>query len=81
MRKSAKRGEPQIFLLCVTLWASGGGVIYLQCLRRLAVPGPEAKNNARHLGLDTSEGVLRPSFSTAKAQYTEPGRKKAVTRS
>jgi hypothetical protein len=28
MRKSAKRGElgtPQIFLICVTLWASGGG--------------------------------------------------------
>jgi hypothetical protein len=26
-KKSAKLGEPQIFLLCVTLWASGGGAV------------------------------------------------------
>jgi hypothetical protein len=37
MRKSAKRGQPQIFLLCVTLWASAGGVV---SARAFAVPVP-----------------------------------------
>ena len=62
MRKSAKRGEPQIFLLCVTLWASAGGVV---SARAFAVPVPQRhrqKTKARHLGLDTLEGVLGPSF-------------------
>jgi hypothetical protein len=27
MRNSAKRGEPQIFLLCVTVWARAGDVV------------------------------------------------------
>ena len=37
MRKSAKRGEPQIFLPCVTLSASAGGVV---SARAFAVPVP-----------------------------------------
>jgi hypothetical protein len=37
MLKSAKRGEPQIFLLCVTLWASAGSVV---SARAFAVPVP-----------------------------------------
>jgi hypothetical protein len=37
MRKSAIRGEPQIFLLCVTLWASAGSVV---SARAFAVPVP-----------------------------------------
>ena len=40
MRKSAKRGEPQIFLLCVTLWASAGGVV---SPRRVHHPRPRAR--------------------------------------
>jgi hypothetical protein len=61
MRKSAKRGEPQIFLLCVTLWASAGGVV---SARAFASPSPRhrQKTKARHLGLDTLEEVLGPSF-------------------
>jgi hypothetical protein len=39
MRKSAKRGEPQIFLLCVTLWAWAGGVVSPPAF---AVPSPTA---------------------------------------
>jgi hypothetical protein len=37
MRKSAKRGQPQIFLLCVTFSASSGGVL---SARAFAVPSP-----------------------------------------
>ena len=41
MRKSAKRGEPQIFLLCVTLWASAGGVVSARAFAlAFAVPVP-----------------------------------------
>jgi hypothetical protein len=54
MRKSAKRGEPQIFLLCVTLWASAGSVV---SARAFAVPSPaaSAENKSappwpRHIG-------------------------------
>jgi hypothetical protein len=58
--KSAKRGEPHIYLLCVTLWASAGGVVNR---RAFVVPVPRGKKiKARHLGLDTLEGVLGPSF-------------------
>jgi hypothetical protein len=61
MRKSAKRGEPQIFLLCVTVWAWAGDVV---SARAFALPVPRRhrqKIKARHLGLDTLEGVLGPS--------------------
>src|SRR6516164_2366166 len=44
MRKSAKRGEPQIFLLCVMLWASASGVV---SPRRLHHPRPRARKQKR----------------------------------
>src|ERR1700751_6343724 len=81
MRKSAKRGEPQIFLLCVTLWASAGGVARA---RAFAVPVPQRhrqKTKARHLGLDTLEGVLGPSFfHRGKRDTRNEAAKKAFSR-
>jgi hypothetical protein len=78
MRKSAKRGEPQIFLLCVTLWASAGGVV---SARAFAVPVPNgmAENKSappwpRHIG----RGVGAFLFPQRKRDE-EGGRKKAVT--
>jgi hypothetical protein len=43
MRKSAKRGEPQIFLLCVTLWASAGGVVSVRAFDVLVPKGVDRK--------------------------------------
>jgi hypothetical protein len=58
MRKSAKRGEPQIYLLCVTLWAWAGGVV---SARAFASPSP-AENKSAPPWPDTLEGVLGPSL-------------------
>jgi hypothetical protein len=70
MRKSAKRGQPQIFLLCVTLWASAGGVV---SSRALAVPnGIGGKQKRAAL-----EGVLGPSFFHSESAIAERGRKKS----
>jgi hypothetical protein len=80
MRKSAKRGEPQIFLLCVTLWASAGSVV---SARAFAVPSPaaSAENKSappwpRHIG----RGVGAFLFPQGKARYAERGRKKTFSR-
>jgi hypothetical protein len=80
MRKSAKRGEPQIFLLCVTLWASAGGVV---SARAFAVPVPNGigrKQKRATLASTHWRGCWGLPFSTAKTRYMERGRKKAVTR-
>jgi hypothetical protein len=84
MRKSAKRGEPQIFLLCVTLWASAGGVVSARAFAfAFAVPvsnGIGRKQKRATLASTHWKGCWGLPFSTAKARYPEPGRKKAVTR-
>jgi hypothetical protein len=80
MRKSAKRGEPQIFLLCVTLWASAGGVV---SARAFAVPVPNGigrKQKRATLASTHWKGCWGLPFSAAKARYAERRRKKAVTR-
>ena len=78
MRKNAKRGEPQIFLLCVTLWASAGGVV---SARAFAVPVPNGIGG-KHLGLDTLEEVLGPSFfhSESAIRGTRPQKKASHAR-
>src|SRR6516225_1260009 len=61
------RGEPQILLLCVTISASGAGVVGA----RAFVP---KKNNARRLGPDKMEGGRGPPFSTAGAEKPQKSR-------
>jgi hypothetical protein len=80
MRKSANRGEPQIYLDCVTLWASAGGVV---SPRAFAVPVPEAPTEntsappwPRRIG----RGVGAIFFPQRKRGSRKRGRKKAVTR-
>jgi hypothetical protein len=62
MRKSAKRGQPQIFLLCVTFSASSGGVLsHVPSPSRPPTASAE-KKSAPSWPRHTLEGVLRPSF-------------------
>jgi len=80
LRKGAKRGEPQIYLDCVTLWALAGGVVGP---RAFAVPVPEAPTEnksappwPRRIG----RGVGAILFPQRKRGSRKRGRKKAVTR-
>jgi len=76
MRKSAKRGEPQIFLLCVTLWAWAGGVV---SARAVAVPVPRGigrKQKRATLALTHWKGCWGLPFSTTKARYAVEAAKK-----
>jgi hypothetical protein len=76
MRKSAKRGEPQIFLLCVTLWASAGGVV---SARAFAVPVPNGMaENKSAPPLDTLEGVLGPFFFHSESATRKEAAKKPL---
>ena len=80
MRKSVKRGEPQIYPVCVTLWASAGGVVGP---RAFAVPVPEApteNKSAPPRPRRFGRGVGAIFFPQRKRVSREQGRKKAVTR-
>src|SRR5271166_3701587 len=79
MRKSAKRGEPQIFLLCVTLWAWAGGVV---SARAVAVPVPRGigrKQKRATLALTHWKGCWGLPFSTTKARYAAEAAKSRHT--
>jgi hypothetical protein len=72
-------GQPQIFLFCVTLWASTGGLV---SARAFAVPVPNGvgrKQKRATLASTHWKGCWGLPFSTAKSAIAERGRKKAVT--
>ena len=71
MRKSAKRGEPQIYPVCVTLWASAGGVVGS---RAFAVPRPRGTDRKQKRATWASthwKGCWGHLFSTAKARFAQ----------
>jgi hypothetical protein len=73
---SAKRGQPQIFLFCVTLWASTGGLV---SARAFAVPVPNGigrKQKRATLASTPWKGCWGHPFSTAKARYGSEAAKK-----
>src|SRR5215471_225326 len=58
--KVAKRGEPQIYLLCVMLWAAAGAVVSPRAFA-FAVPVPEGisgKQKRATLASTCCEGLL-----------------------
>ena len=80
MRKSVKRGEPQIYPVCVTLWASAGGVVGS---RAFAVPRPRGTDRKQKRATGPrriGRGVGTIFFQQRKRASRKRGRKKAVTR-
>jgi hypothetical protein len=80
MPKSAKRGEPQIFLLCVTLWASAGGVVSARAFDVLVPKGVDRKQKRATLASTHWKGCWAFLFPQGKARYAERGRKKTISR-